>query len=109
MPLAPCFLRAISITLMWVILAMPFQGMLAHKFGSQQTDAAALIAMAVAAALLVSVVMPSEYGIGPPGVGSALGLKEMGEIRSEEHTSDLQSLMRNSNDVFCLKKQKKKQ
>ena len=42
MPLAPCFLRAISITLMWVILAMPFQGMLAHKFGAQQTDAAPL-------------------------------------------------------------------
>ena len=39
------------------------------------------IAMAVAAALLVSVVMPSEYGIDPTGVGSALGLKEMGEIK----------------------------
>jgi len=42
MPLAPCFLRAVSITLIWVILAMPFQGMLAHKFGAPQTDAAAL-------------------------------------------------------------------
>src|SRR3546814_8159964 len=28
--------------------------------------------------------------------------------RSEEHTSELQSLMRNSYDVFCLKKKKKK-
>src|SRR3546814_2811207 len=28
--------------------------------------------------------------------------------RSEEHTSELQSLMRNSYAVFCLKKQKKK-
>src|SRR3546814_2467014 len=27
--------------------------------------------------------------------------------RSEEHTSELQSLMRNSYDVFCLKKNKK--
>src|SRR3546814_6943690 len=27
--------------------------------------------------------------------------------RSEEHTSELQSLMRNSYDVFCLKKTKK--
>src|SRR3546814_7140778 len=26
------------------------------------------------------------------------------EVRSEEHTSELQSLMRNSYDVFCLKK-----
>src|SRR3546814_10441240 len=27
-------------------------------------------------------------------------------LRSEEHTSELQTLMRNSYDVFCLKKQK---
>src|SRR3546814_1286608 len=30
----------------------------------------------------------------------------LGEGRSEEHTSELQSLMRNSYTVFCLKKQK---
>src|SRR3546814_5535431 len=30
------------------------------------------------------------------------------EKRSEEHTSELQSLMRNSYAVFCLKKKKKK-
>src|SRR3546814_8051353 len=29
-----------------------------------------------------------------------------GEARSEEHTSELQSLMRNSYAVFCLKKKK---
>src|SRR3546814_6422432 len=29
--------------------------------------------------------------------------------RSEEHTSELQSLMRNSYDVFCLKKKNKPQ
>src|SRR3546814_1599493 len=29
-------------------------------------------------------------------------------LRSEEHTSELQSLMRSSYAVFCLKKQKKK-
>src|SRR3546814_10048042 len=29
-------------------------------------------------------------------------------IRSEEHTSELQSLMRNSYDVFCLKTKKEK-
>src|SRR3546814_5019549 len=32
-----------------------------------------------------------------------------GERRSEEHTSELQSLMRISYAVFCLKKKKKKQ
>src|SRR3546814_9266863 len=31
---------------------------------------------------------------------------EMGEARSEEHTSELQSLMRNSYAVFCLKNKK---
>src|SRR3546814_1698759 len=38
----------------------------------------------------------------------ARGLDElpMPEHRSEEHTSELQSLMRNSNAVFCLKKKK---
>src|SRR3546814_5148913 len=29
---------------------------------------------------------------------------DQGTLRSEEHTSELQSLMRNSYDVFCLKK-----
>src|SRR3546814_4749129 len=32
---------------------------------------------------------------------------QSGHRRSEEHTSELQSLMRNSYDVFCLKKNKK--
>src|SRR3546814_2628170 len=32
-----------------------------------------------------------------------------GGVRSEEHTSELQSLMRISYAVFCLKKKKKKQ
>src|SRR3546814_10919171 len=36
-------------------------------------------------------------------------LVELIECRSEEHTSELQSLMRMSYAVFCLKKKKKKQ
>src|SRR3546814_3198048 len=35
--------------------------------------------------------------------------KELPRIRSEEHTSELQSLMRISYAVFCLKKKKEKQ
>src|SRR3546814_7913144 len=31
----------------------------------------------------------------------------LGDLRSEEHTSELQSLMRISSAVFCLKKKKK--
>src|SRR3546814_2657443 len=43
------------------------------------------------------------------GVGRAVGdAVAAGELRSEEHTSELQSLMRISYAVFCLKKKKKK-
>src|SRR3546814_10630533 len=41
-------------------------------------------------------------------IGLNLHTPEGVEIRSEEHTSELQSLMRISYAVFCLKKQKKK-
>src|SRR3546814_8869337 len=37
---------------------------------------------------------------------SVIGLDHV--VRSEEHTSELQTLMRNSNAVFCYKKQKQK-
>ena len=40
-----------------------------------------LMAMAVAALLLVSVVLPAEYGIDPLGAGRVLGLTEMGRIK----------------------------
>src|SRR5829696_5390334 len=42
-----------------------------------------VIAAGVAAALLVTVVLPSEYGIDPTGAGRALGLTEMGEIKKQ--------------------------
>jgi hypothetical protein len=42
-----------------------------------------LIAMATAAALLVTVVLPAEYGVDPTRVGRVLGLTEMGEIKME--------------------------
>lgn len=37
----------------------------------------------MAAALLVTVVWPSKYGIDPTGIGGVLGLAEMGEIKSQ--------------------------
>src|SRR3546814_10311978 len=36
-------------------------------------------------------------------VGKAFGVQSLADIRSEEHTSELQSLMRISYAVFCLK------
>src|SRR3546814_6199372 len=38
------------------------------------------------------------------GIGNRLSLLDDEIVRSEEHTSELQSLMRNSYAVFCLKK-----
>jgi hypothetical protein len=42
-----------------------------------------VIAAGVAAALLVTVVLPSEYGIDPTGAGRVLGLTTMGEIKTQ--------------------------
>lgn len=41
------------------------------------------IAAAVAALLLVTVVLPAEYGVDPTGVGRVLGLTQMGEIKAQ--------------------------
>ena len=40
-----------------------------------------VIAILIAAGLLVTVVMPSEYAIDPTGMGRALGLTQMGELK----------------------------
>src|SRR3546814_8935966 len=42
-----------------------------------------------------------------PGITDAQR-EQIGQVRSEEHTSELQSLMRISYAVFCLKKKKQK-
>src|SRR3546814_5273935 len=42
------------------------------------------------------------------GFGHLAGFRRRTPQRSEEHTSELQSLMRNSYAVFCLKKKKQK-
>lgn len=50
---------------------------------SKQLVRSTLIAIIAAAALLVTVVLPAEYGVDPTGIGSALGLKQMGEIKTQ--------------------------
>src|SRR3546814_3396140 len=45
---------------------------------------------------------------GKPTLGRLLGMRYLPVQRSEEHTSELQSLMRISYAVFCLKKKKNK-
>ena len=48
---------------------------------SRQLARSTAIAAAMAALLLITVVMPAEYGVDPTGVGRLLGLTEMGEIK----------------------------
>ena len=42
-----------------------------------------VIAFVTAFFITVTIVLPSEYGVDPTGVGSILGLKEMGEIKEQ--------------------------
>jgi hypothetical protein len=48
---------------------------------SAQLLRSTLIAATTAAALLVTTVLPAEYGIDPTGIGRVLGLTQMGEIK----------------------------
>lgn len=50
-----------------------------------------LLALIAAIAILVTIVLPAEYGIDPTGIGRVLGLAEMGEIKvqlAEEAEAD---------------------
>src|SRR3546814_4753926 len=53
--------------------------------------------------------LEQPQGAGGETVAADLVAGERGLVRSEEHTSELQSLMRISYAVFCLKKKKAKQ
>src|SRR3546814_3245232 len=53
---------------------------------------------------VAGVLLPEIQAAGVAALGD---LQDAGEQRSEEHTSELQSLMRISYAVFCLKKQNK--
>lgn len=50
---------------------------------SAQLIRSTIIAGASAAVILVTVVLPAEYGIDPTGVGRMIGLQEMGEIKTQ--------------------------
>src|SRR3546814_6138570 len=78
---------------------------MAHASNSTIVRAFDSAAIAEAAALIAAgqpVAVPTEtvYGL-------AADARSAEAVRSEEHTSELQSLMRHSYAVFCLKKKKK--
>src|SRR3546814_7865011 len=82
---------------LWVLIPR-----LCARYGESRVTAGASAAMALGLALFVA--CPGDYAI-------ALALMLLGAgiaMRSEEHTSELQSLMRISYAVFCLKKKKRK-
>lgn len=54
----------------------------------KQLNRATLIAAGVAAVLLVTTVLPAEYGVDPTGVGSVLGLTPMGQMKREQAASE---------------------
>ena len=43
----------------------------------------AIAAVCVAVFLLITTILPAEYGVDPTGIGRVIGLSEMGEIKSE--------------------------
>src|SRR3546814_2610974 len=67
---------------------------------------------AAATAMFYGIEMPdaavAELAEVAPVAASVLLAARAQPTRSEEHTSELQSLMRNSYAVFCLKKKKKR-
>ncbi len=61
---------------------------------SQQLLKSTIVAAIAAVAILVTVVLPAEYGVDPTRIGRILGLTEMGEIKqqlAEEAEADKQS------------------
>ena len=47
------------------------------------------IALVVAIVLLLTVIIPAEYGVDPTGVGRILGLKEMGEMKADSNKKSI--------------------
>ncbi len=60
----------------------PDTSAMSHQRSSRKLLRSTLIAAAVAAVLLATVVLPAEYGVDPTGVGRVLGLTQMGEIKT---------------------------
>src|SRR3546814_4533771 len=67
-----------------------------------------VLCVVAAAAVAVAVLVPDLPDLSG-ALSAALRRLLRWAVRSEEHTSELQSLMRISYAVFCLKKKKKKQ
>ena len=65
----------------------------------EKINRAALIAAGVAAVLLVTTVLPAEYGYDPTGAGRALGLTAMGEMKQNEGAAESDAAEAESQDL----------
>src|SRR3546814_7462499 len=83
-----------------------FAAMLAWLFMREKASAVSLSATLIAL-VGVAIVVQAEMSALVTGFAAA-DISACTTIRSEEHTSELQSLMRISYAVFCLKKKKNK-
>src|SRR3546814_4265179 len=72
-----------------------------------QSWTAALATALLHGLLVLLVMLAPPITVTPPQEGGAAGSRLQVTYRSEEHTSELQSLMRISYAVFCLKKHNK--
>ncbi len=54
------------------------------QIGARQLNRAVLIAIASAALIVTTVVLPAEYGVDPTGAGSLLGLTQMGAMKAAQ-------------------------
>src|SRR3546814_9088539 len=85
----------------------PYTTLFRSLLESGQASAATILRRAVAARGFQPYLLDGVTGSGKTEVYFE-AIAEAVEKRSEEHTSELQSLMRISYAVFCLKKKKKK-
>lgn len=72
---------------------------------SAQLLKSTIIAAVAAVAILITIVLPSEYGIDPTRIGRVLGLTEMGEIKTqlaEEAEQDRQAASDEQSSILDL-------
>ena len=69
-----------------------------------------VLALVIAAALLVTIILPAEYAIDPTGIGRLLGLTQMGESKQRAYTqalSDVSEVLNRATErqaIFAMQK-----
>src|SRR3546814_8405046 len=84
----------------------PQSGQSSPVIGTFLSVLATFLLLSMNGHLMLITFIVKSYEAMPPG-GAMLSNDAVYSLRSEEHTSELQSLMRISYAVFCLKKKKK--